>query len=218
MDAPGVRSVLATGQKAAAYNLSVAAGTQRRHHRAYRETYNHVSHGAIGKIVGGYARCNVGQIWYVERKKEWSDMEAMLRDWENWCWLAGDHIVEFTTHNLDALLWFTGMNPVKALGSGGRVQRVTGDEFDFFNVQYTYPNGAVQDTMARVMDGCANEVSEYVVGTEGYANCRNAIYDVTGKLVWKYQETRAAARKVKGKPLRPGAYRLRDRHPHQSAH
>jgi predicted dehydrogenase len=188
VDAPGVRSVLATGQKAAAYNLSVAAGTQRRHDRAYRETYNRVSQGAIGKIVGAYARCNVGQIWYVRRKKEWSDMEAMLRDWENWCWLAGDHIVEFTTHNLDALLWFAGMNPVKALGCGGRAQRVTGDEFDFFNVQYTYPNGAVLDCMARVMDGCANEVSEYVVGTEGYANCRNAIYDVTGKLLWKYQE------------------------------
>jgi hypothetical protein len=80
------------------------------------------------------------------------------------------------------------MNPTKVIGSGGRVQRVTGDEFDFFNVQFTYPNGAVLDSMCRVMDGCANEVSEYVVGTEGYANCKNTIYDLTGKVVWKYQE------------------------------
>ena len=93
VDAPGVRSVLATGQKAAAYNLCVVTGTQRRHDRAYQETYNRVSHGAIGQIVGAYARWNGGQLWYAPRKKEWSDMEAMIRDWVNWRWLSGDHIV-----------------------------------------------------------------------------------------------------------------------------
>ena len=92
VDAPGVRSILATGQKAAAYNLCVVAGTQRRHDRAYRETYNRVSHGAIGQIVGACARWNVGQLWYAPKKKEWSDMEAMIRDWVNWRWLSGDHI------------------------------------------------------------------------------------------------------------------------------
>ena len=55
VDAPGVRSILATGQKAAAYNLCVVAGTLWRHDRPHRETYNRVSHGAIGQIVG--ARC-----------------------------------------------------------------------------------------------------------------------------------------------------------------
>ena len=62
VDAPGVRSVLATGQKAAAYNLCVVAGTQWRHDRAYQETYNRVSHGAIGQIVGACARWNVRPI------------------------------------------------------------------------------------------------------------------------------------------------------------
>lgn len=81
-----------------------------------------------------------------------------------------------------------GNESVKAIGAGGRVQKVTGDEFDFFNVQFTYPNGAVIDSMCRTMDGCQMEVSEYVVGTEGYANCRNTIYDLKGNIVWKYQE------------------------------
>ena len=93
VDAPGVRSVLATGQKAAAYNLCVVTGTQRRHDRAYQETYNRVSHGAIGQIVGACARWNGGPLWYAPKKKEWSDMEAMIRDWVNWRWLSGDHIV-----------------------------------------------------------------------------------------------------------------------------
>ena len=62
VDAPGVRSVLATGQKAAAYNLCVVAGTQRRHDRAYQETQSRVANGAIGKITGAVARWNQGQL------------------------------------------------------------------------------------------------------------------------------------------------------------
>ena len=188
VDAPGVRSVLATGQKAAAYNLCVVTGTQRRHDRAYQETYNRVSHGAIGQIIGAYARWNGGPLWYCPKKKEWSDMEAMIRDWVNWRWLSGDHICEQHVHNLDAVLWFTGMNPTKVIGSGGRVQKVTGDQYDFFNLQYTYPNGGILESMCRQIDGCEEDVSEYVLGTEGYTNCRNTIYDLDDKVVWKYQE------------------------------
>jgi predicted dehydrogenase len=188
VDAPGVRSVLATGQKATTYNLSVVAGTQRRHDRAYRETYNHVSHGAIGQIVGAYARWNGGPLWYVKPQKKWSDMEAMIRDWANWRWLSGDHICEQHVHNLDAVLWFTGMNPIKVIGCGGRVQKQTGDQYDFFSLQYAYPNGGILESMCRQIDGCQQDVSEYVVGTEGYTNCKNTIYDLTGKVVWKYQE------------------------------
>jgi predicted dehydrogenase len=191
VDAPGVRSVLATGQKAAAYNLCVVAGTQRRHDRAYRETYNSVSHGAIGKIVGASCHWNQGGTWYTPKEKEWSDMEAMIRDWVNWAWLSGDHIVEEHVHNLDTILWFTGMNPAKAVGVGGRARRVTGDQFDFFAVQFTFPDGTRLESMCRQIDGCANDVSEYVVGTEGYTNCKNTIFDPTGKAVWMYQEAGA---------------------------
>jgi len=200
VDAPGVRSILATGQKAATYNLCVVTGTQRRHDRAYQETYNRVSHGAIGQIVGASARWNMGQLWYAPKKKEWSDMEAMIRDWVNWRWLSGDHICEQHVHNLDTILWFTGMNPTKVVGCGGRAQRVTGDQYDHFNLQFTYPNGGILESMCRQIDGCANEVSEYVVGTEGYTNCKNTIFDLTNKVVWKYQEEGQEPGKTKFNP------------------
>jgi myo-inositol 2-dehydrogenase / D-chiro-inositol 1-dehydrogenase len=188
VDAPGVRTILAAAQKAAAYNLCVVVGTQRRHHPAYRETYKRVSDGAIGQIVGASARWNQGQTWYTPRKKKWSDMEAMIRDWPNWRWLSGDHIVEQHVHNLDTLRWFTGMNPTKVIGSGGRVQRVTGDQYDFFNLQFTYPNGGILESMCRQIEGCDNDIAEYVVGTKGYTNCENTIYDLAGKVVWQYRE------------------------------
>jgi myo-inositol 2-dehydrogenase/D-chiro-inositol 1-dehydrogenase len=188
VDAPGVRSILATGQKAAAYNLCVVAGTMRRHDRTYQETQNRVSHGAIGQIVAASGRLNRSQLWYTPKKKEWSDMEAMIRDWLNWSWLSGDDIVESHVHNIDCELWFTGMNPTKVVGTGGRVQRVTGNQFDFFNSQFTYPNGGIFESMTRNIDGCANEFTDCVIGTEGYTNCVNTIYDLSGKVVWKYQE------------------------------
>jgi predicted dehydrogenase len=200
VDAPGVRSVLATGQKAAAYNLCVVAGTQRRHDRAYKETYNRVSHGAIGQIVGAWARWNGGPLWYVRKKKQWSDMEAMIRDWCNWRWLSGDHICEQHVHNLDAVLWFTGMNPTKVIGCGGRVQKVTGDQYDFFSLQYAYPNGGILESMCRQIEGCQEDVSEYVVGTEGYTNCKNTIYDLSDKVVWQYQEAGQDPGKTKFNP------------------
>ena len=46
-------------------------------------------------------------------------MEAMLRDWVNWCWRSGDHIVEQHIHDLDTMCWFLGKNPTKALGIEG---------------------------------------------------------------------------------------------------
>jgi predicted dehydrogenase len=200
VDAPGVRSILATGQKAAAYNLCVVSGTLWRHDRPHRETYNRVSHGAIGQILGACSRYNVGQLWYAPKKKEWSDMEAMIRDWVNWRWLSGDHIVEQCVHNLNTVLWFTGMHPTKAIGAGGRVQRVTGDQYDHFNIQFTYPNGGINETMCRQIDGCANEVSDLVLGTEGSTNCRDTIFDLTGKVVWKYQEEGQEPGKTKFNP------------------
>jgi myo-inositol 2-dehydrogenase/D-chiro-inositol 1-dehydrogenase len=202
VDAPGVRTVLAAGEKAKAYNLCVVAGTQRRHHRGYVETYNRVSNGAIGKIVGASCRWNQSQLWYALRKKGWSDMEAMIRDWVNWTWLSGDHIVEQHVHNLDTVAWFTGMQPVKAVGVGGRARRVTGDQYDFFSIQFAYENGTRLESMCRQIDGCTNDVSEYVVGTEGYTNCKSTIYDFSGKPVWVYQEAGQDPGKTKFDPYK----------------
>jgi hypothetical protein len=74
------------------------------------------------------------------------------------------------------------------VGMGGRARRVTGDQYDYFAVQYTYDDGMPLDSMCRQVDGCTNDVAEYLEGTEGSTNCRNTIFDRTGKAVWKYQE------------------------------
>jgi predicted dehydrogenase len=188
VDSPGVRTVLAAGEKAKQYRLSVVAGTQRRHQREYLTTQSRIAQGAIGKIVAARCYWNQSYLWHRRREKGWSDMEAMIRDWVNWCWLSGDHIVEQHVHNLDVIAWFTGRYPVKAVGMGGRARRVTGDQYDFFAVDYAYQDGMHTMSMCRQIDACANSVSEYLVGTEGSSNCRNTIYDLDGKSVWVFTE------------------------------
>ncbi len=66
----------------------------------------------------------------------WSEMEYMIRNWVNWTWLSGDHIVEQHVHNLDVMNWFTGTHPVKAVGFGSRLRRVTGNQYDNFSVDF----------------------------------------------------------------------------------
>ena len=187
VDPVGARSIMATARKAENLGLSVVCGTQRRHQHSYVETYKRVMDGAIGDIVSANVWWNGGQLWYRTKQDDWSDMEYMIRDWVNWCWLSGDHIVEQHVHNLDVVHWFTGMHPANAVGFGARQRRVTGDQFDMFSIDYSYDNGMHVHSMCRQIDGCVNNVSEYIMGTKGATNCANTIYDQNGEVTWKYE-------------------------------
>lgn len=186
VDPVGVRSIIAGARRAEQIGLTVATGTQRRHQRDYVITHAHIAAGAIGDIVAANCYWNQGQLWYRKPQKGWSEMEAMIRDWVNWCWLSGDHIVEQHVHNLDVINWFTGSHPVKAVGVGARHRRVTGDQYDFFSIDYEFESGMHLHSMCRQIDGCANKISEFIAGTKGSSNCRNAIYAPDGSITWEY--------------------------------
>ncbi len=187
VDPVGARSIMSSSRKAEAIGLSVITGTQRRHQHAYIATYKKILNGAIGDILGANCYWNQGQLWYRERDEKWTDMEYMIRDWVNWCWLSGDHIVEQHVHNIDVIHWFTGMLPVKAVAFGGRHRRVTGDQYDTFSVDFVYGNGMHVHSMCRQINGCANNVSEFIIGTKGHTNCSNTIYNPDGSIAWSYE-------------------------------
>ena len=106
-------------------------------------------------------------LWYRNREKGWSDMEWMIRDWVNWKWLSGDHIVEQHVHNIDVFNWFSGYKPKRATAFGSRQRRVTGDQYDNFSVDFEYDNGVHMHSMCRQIDGCDSNVSEFIQGTKG---------------------------------------------------
>jgi len=183
----GARQIIATSKKAENMGLTVITGTQRRHQRDYLETYRQVASGAIGEIVSAKAWWLQSHVWFRTREEGWSDMEYMLRNWNNFCWLCGDHILDTHVHNIDIINWFLGKNPVEAVGFGGRARRLTGDQYDFFSIDFNYGNGVFSHSMSRQIDDCANTLGEHIVGTNGYTNCKNTIYNLDGTEKWKYE-------------------------------
>ncbi len=186
VDMVGIRSVMASAKMADSLGLKVVAGTQRRHQRDYIEVYKQIAAGAIGEITAANCYWNMGKLWHRNPNADWSEMEYMIRNWVNWCWLSGDHIVEQHVHNIDVINWFTGKHPVKAVGFGSRQRRVTGDQYDNFSVDFVYEDGRHTHSMCRQINGCATNVSEYVIGTKGASNCQNTIWDLTGKELYSY--------------------------------
>jgi predicted dehydrogenase len=187
VDPVGARSVMATALKAKGMELTIVTGTQRRHQRNYVDNYQQVVAGAIGEIVGGNVWWNGGKLWHADANKSWTEMEWMIRDWVNWCWLSGDHIVEQHVHNIDVMNWFTGTHPVSARGMGSRQRRVTGDQFDNFSIEYVFENGIRFHSQCRQINGCWNLVAERIQGTKGSSNCIDSILDLKGTEIWKYQ-------------------------------
>ncbi len=187
VDPAGVRQIIATSRAAEEKGLTIITGTQRRHQRDYLETYRKIASGAIGEIKAAKAWWLQSHVWYRSRMKNWSDMEYMLRNWNNFCWLCGDHFLDTHIHNIDVVNWFTGKLPQNAIGFGGRARRLTGDQYDFFSVDFDYGNGVSSHSMSRQIDGCENTLGEQVMGTEGYTNCKNTIYYPDGTVKWQYQ-------------------------------
>ena len=194
VDAKGYRTIMATAKQAQAKNLSVITGIQRRHERCYVEAYKQIQSGIIGEITGGNVYWNQSMLWYKNREQGWSDMEWMIRDWVNWKWLSGDHIVEQHVHNIDVFLWMSGLKPVKATAFGGRHRRITGDQYDMFSVDFEMENGIHLHSMCRQINGCANNVGEFIQGTKGSWNSyTHEIKDLAGNVIWKFDEEAAKA-------------------------
>ena len=194
VDPKGYRTIMATAKQAQAKNLSVVCGTQRHHQRPYVEAYQKIQEGMIGEITGGNVYWNQSMLWYRERQQGWTDTEWMIRDWVNWKWLSGDHIVEQHVHNIDVFLWMSGLKPVKATAFGGRHRRVTGDQYDMFSVDFEMENGIHMHSMCRQINGCSNNIGEFIQGTKGSWNSYNhEIKDLDGNVIWKFDEEAAKA-------------------------
>jgi predicted dehydrogenase len=91
----------------------------------------------------------------------------MVRNWVSFAEMSGDHIVEQHVHNIDVANWFIGRPPEKAIGFGSRTRRKTGNQFDFFSVDFDYGDGVHVHSMCRQINGCYTRVSEFFTGADG---------------------------------------------------
>ena len=172
VDAVGVRHVIESSEMAEKKGLSIVAGTIYRRQSNFVEAVNRIHAGELGQIVGGHEYYMTGPIWVKPRQAGMSDMEYQMRNWYYFTWLSGDHIVEQFVHNIDAYNWIMGAHPVKALATGGRIQRNSeeyGHIYDHFSVEFEYPNEVKIQASCRQFLNTQRHVINRVVCTEGVA-------------------------------------------------
>ena len=194
VDAVGYRTFMMAVRQAQTKGLCFVTGTQRHHDRGYVESYKKIQEGYIGRIVSGNVYWNQNDLGYVRRQPEWSDVEYMMRDFFNWGWLSGDHVVDQFVHSLDIFTWFSHLKPVQVIGMGSRLRRLSGDIYDNFSVDFEFEGGVHVHGMARQIDNCHNRVGEIIQGTKGSWNSMNrkfTILDLDGNVVWQYDEDAA---------------------------
>jgi predicted dehydrogenase len=220
VDAPGVRSVLATCERAKQKGLSVVSGLCLRYSDGFRESIDRVHDGAIGEIRMLAANDYRGPIWTKERRPDWSDMEWQMRNWYYYTWLSGDFNVEQHVHFLDICTWLMrNQYPVRCVGSGGRQVRMGpqfGHIYDHFSVYYEYADGTRLVSHCRQMPGCYNDMSVQALGTKGIADLSERRFVIHGESPWirpgrdnafyqtEHDELFASIRK--GTPINNGDY------------
>jgi myo-inositol 2-dehydrogenase/D-chiro-inositol 1-dehydrogenase len=192
-DGPGIRSVLDTSEKAKQKNLSLVAGFCWRYNQMIQDTFQQLQDGAIGKQIAYYATYYTSPVKPMppasERPAGMSDTQWMLKNWYNFVAICGDSLVEQAVHSVDKIAWAMGdQPPVSCVGVGGRtVPAEGGNIYDHFEINYLYPNGTRAFLANRQMEGCYNENSDYILGTEGTITIgRGPVPHITGKTNWTW--------------------------------
>lgn len=193
VDAPGVRSILASAKKAKEKNLSVVSGFTFRYDFPKRALFNRILNGEIGDVTTVTTARNGGGLWYKERQDHWTEMEYQLRNWYYYDWLSGDYIVEMMVHSLDMMSWALGDRlPLRATGLGGRQSRteeIYGNIYDHFAIEYEYADNIKGVHFSRQQKGCSNTNKVDIAGTKGFASVDigKRVHATMGASRWDYE-------------------------------
>lgn len=191
VDPPGVMRIRNACDEAKMKSLNVVSGLCWRYDLGVNETMKRIKDGAIGEIRSIQENYLTGTLWHRGSNPDWSQMEYQIRNWLYFTWLSGDLIAEQHIHSLDKAMWLMDDNPPKSCyGMGGRLVRTGekwGNVYDHFACCYEWENGVKTHSMARQMDGCFDDVDDYVYGTAGSAQVlRFSIDGKDGK--WRYRD------------------------------
>lgn len=160
VDPQGVRQVLLSAAAAKEKKLSLVTGTQRRHSGAYMKQAIALQKGQLGTIRGGNIYWCQGWGSVRPRKPGATNAQYMVNNWMNWAPMSGDHICEQHVHNIDVANWFIGRYPRTAMGVGARIRRHTGNQYDFFSVDFDYGEGLHIHSLSRQIPGCSDRMGE----------------------------------------------------------
>ncbi|MCB1227066.1 MAG: Gfo/Idh/MocA family oxidoreductase, partial [Verrucomicrobiales bacterium] len=194
VDGPSGRRLLELNEEAKKKGLKVGVGLMCRHCQRRKELFEKIQGGLIGdlmmmrayRMMGPVASCFTTPrdpaiypnelLWQIER-------------FHSFLWLSGGAFSDFNIHNIDEACWMKDDWPVEAIASGGRTER--GDyidqNFDHYNVEYTFKDGAKLFFQGRNAVGTYNEFATYVHGTTGWAIVSAARHTPSKAMAFKGQ-------------------------------
>ena len=155
VDGPGCRLMIEASKLAAQKGITIVAGTQRRHQRGYRLIADALKKGIVSPILGGNVYWNGAVPWVKTRAAGMTNAAYLCANWLNFTELSGDHICEQHVHNIDIANWNIGRYPKSAIGFGARARRFSGNQYDFFGIDFDYGEGVHIHSMCRQIDGCS---------------------------------------------------------------
>jgi len=191
VDAPGIRSVLATSEEARKKNLVLVSGLCWRYETNMQKTIQRIHEGGLGDIVAlETTRYGGGVGKLAPRQPGWTDMAAQMRNWYYYTWLSGDFLVEQFVHELDKMSWvMKNEYPISCTCTGGRQTRVGpeyGHIYDHFNAIFEYENGVKLYAGTRHQPGCSNVNLDLVHGSTGRCDLKK--YTITGLNPWRLRD------------------------------
>ena len=192
IDAPGVRSVLASAEIARQKGLAIVSGFCWRYDPSLRAAQEQIRNGAIGEVRSLYAtyyRPNLGPKFKGERTPEMSAVEWQIRNWYHHLWLSGDLTVLLSGgHSVDKMSWWMDdVMPVNAVALGSQVFPNWGNTFDNVFVVYEYANGIRGFLGCRSQTGCYHDNGDEVIGTKGIFRFHRRRPVITGETNWCYK-------------------------------
>ena len=145
-DIAGAKKVMRLAD-AAPRELNITFGYQQRHGDVYLAAKRLIDSGEIGPINLVHSHFLKSGMTGNEPVLPAPRNEAeKLAQWKLWRSTYGEIITETFCHNIDAMNWFVGAPPLKAIGTGGRSVMKAGDLLDHLNVTFDYP-GNVQGNL-----------------------------------------------------------------------
>ncbi len=173
VDAPTGRRMIELGKEAEKKNLKIGVGLMVRHCRGRMALKKKIEEGAIGDILTlrSYRmhgpQASAFSDWGM--KGDQSELLFQISRFHSFLWLSGGLFNDFYIHQVDESCWMKGEWPVKCHAVGGRHYRDNNidQNFDHYQVEYTFKDGAQFYFYGRTMIGCKDDFSSIAHGTKG---------------------------------------------------
>ncbi|QDT35485.1 Gfo/Idh/MocA family protein [Thalassoglobus polymorphus] len=173
-DGPSSRRMLDLNKKAKEKNLKVGVGLMCRHCEARGELFERIQDGQLGDLIHMRAYRMVGptgSAFAPPNDGSLPEVMYQIKNFHGFLWASGGAFSDFLIHNIDETCWMKNAWPVEAKALGGRHYRgdFVDQNFDTYDVEYTFADGSKFFMQGRNMVGCHQEFASYVHGTKGSA-------------------------------------------------